>query len=157
MTRKSCATMQTLATRSPPLPAIRARHHRMRWRDRRPACALQRSSDNSMSRYPAQRPVLPTDAGRARHCAEVLKAVAHPLRLRIIAILCLGEEHVSALADRLGEPQAIVSQQLRVLRLRGLVAPECREGFSYYRLTEPALRELVGCMERCRVAPGGQP
>ncbi len=110
-----------------------------------------------MSRYPALRPVLPVDSGRARHCAEVLKAVAHPIRLRIVAILCLGEEHVSALAERLGERQAIVSQQLRVLRLRGLVAPRIRDGFAFYRLTEPALRELVGCMERCRVQPEGQP
>jgi DNA-binding transcriptional ArsR family regulator len=110
-----------------------------------------------MSRYPTLRAVLPVDHERARHCAEVLKAVAHPLRLRIIAILCQGEENVNALAARLGEPQAIVSQQLRILRLRGLVAPECRDGFSIYRLTEPALRDLVGCMERCRVQPEVRP
>ena len=55
-----------------------------------------------MSRYPALRAVLPADHERACHCAEVLKAVAHPLRLRIVAILCRGEEHVNALASRLG-------------------------------------------------------
>lgn len=110
-----------------------------------------------MSRYPALRAVLPVNQERACHCAEVLKAVAHPLRLRIVAILCRGDEHVNALAAQLGEPQAIVSQQLRILRLRGLVASERIDGFAWYRLAEPALRELVGCMERCRPEPGARP
>jgi ArsR family transcriptional regulator len=89
------------------------------------------------------------DAARAEHLAEVLKAVAHPLRLRIIATLCRGEAHVSALVERLGAAQPIVSQQLRILRSHGLVAASRENGFARYRLAEPALRELVCCMERC--------
>jgi ArsR family transcriptional regulator len=89
------------------------------------------------------------DANRAAHCAEILKAVAHPLRLRIVAILCEGDTHVTALAERLGASQAIVSQQLRILRSNGLVAASREGGFATYRLTEPSLRDLVGCMERC--------
>ena len=107
-----------------------------------------------MSRYPTAKPVIPSDSERARHCAEVLRAVAHPLRLRIVAILCQGDEHVNELAAKLREPQPIVSQQLRILRLRGLVTPVRKNGFAFYRLTEPALRDLVGCMERCAPAPG---
>ena len=102
-----------------------------------------------MSRYPVLKAVIPGNAERAEHCAEVLKAVAHPLRLRIIAILCRGEEHVNALAEELGAPQAIVSQQLRILRMHDLVEARRQDGFARYRLLEPALRELVGCMERC--------
>ena len=45
----------------------------------------------------------------------------------------------------------MVSQQLRILRLRGLVAVNRRQGFAFYRLAEPALEDLVGCMERCSV------
>lgn len=88
-------------------------------------------------------------AARAAHVAEVLRAVAHPLRLRIVATLCGGEEHVGALAERLRVPQPIVSQQLRILRSHGLVAATRARGFARYRLTEPALRELVCCMEKC--------
>ncbi len=89
------------------------------------------------------------DGGRAEHAAEVLKAVAHPLRLRIVATLCRGAEHVNALAEQLGVPQPIVSQQLRILRGHGLVAARRANGFAWYRLAEPALRDLVCCMERC--------
>ena len=104
-----------------------------------------------MSLHAASQAVLATSRERAFHCAEVLKAVAHPLRLRIVAILCSGPEHVGALAGDLEEPQAVVSQQLRILRLRGLVAVERKQGFAFYRLAEPALRGLIGCMERCSV------
>lgn len=86
----------------------------------------------------------------AERIAEALKGVAHPLRLRIVATLCLGEENVSGLAERLGAPQAIVSQQLRILRLHGLVAVTRHSGFARYRLAEPQLRSLVACMEKCR-------
>jgi ArsR family transcriptional regulator len=86
---------------------------------------------------------------RAEHAAEVLKAVAHPLRLRIVATLCRGAEHVTALAQALGVPQPVVSQQLRILRGRGLVAARREDGFAWYRLSEPALLDLVCCMEKC--------
>ena len=89
------------------------------------------------------------DIARAERAAEVLKAVAHPLRLRIVALLCRGERHVNGLADALEAPQAIVSQQLRILRARGLVAASRENGFARYRLAEPALNDLVCCMERC--------
>ena len=81
--------------------------------------------------------------------AEVLKAVAHPLRLRIVASLCEGEAHVGALAERLGASQAIVSQQLRILRSHGLVAATRAGGFARYRLIEQNLRGLVRCMQNC--------
>jgi ArsR family transcriptional regulator len=89
------------------------------------------------------------DERRAEHVAEVLKAVAHPLRLRIVATLCRGEEHVNALAERLEVSQPIVSQQLRILRGHGLVAASRANGFAWYRLSEPALKDLVCCMEKC--------
>ncbi len=94
-------------------------------------------------------PPIANDAARADHVAEVLKAVAHPLRLRIVAILCRGEENVTALADRVGANQAIVSQQLRILRSHGLVAASRQGGFARYRLVEQNLRGLVRCMEHC--------
>jgi DNA-binding transcriptional ArsR family regulator len=89
------------------------------------------------------------DEARAVHAAEVLKAVAHPLRLRIVATLCRGAEHVNALAERLDVPQPIVSQQLRILRGHGLVSARRANGFAWYRLAEPALQDLVCCMEKC--------
>ncbi len=81
--------------------------------------------------------------------AELLKAIAHPLRLRIVAILCEHDEHVNGLAEKLGANQSIVSQQLRILRMRGLVAATRQNGFSNYKLIEPHLRKMVSCLEGC--------
>ncbi len=94
-------------------------------------------------------PLIANDPTRADHVAEVLKAVAHPLRLRIVAILCRGEENVTALAEKVGASQAIVSQQLRILRSHGLVAANREAGFARYRIVEQNLRGLVRCMENC--------
>ncbi len=92
---------------------------------------------------------------QARRIADVLRAVAHPVRLRVIEILCCGDVHVNALVKRLGVAQPIVSQQLRVLRLHGLVAVTREAGFARYRLAEESLRDLVSCMSRCRAAMKG--
>ncbi len=95
------------------------------------------------------RPAIAVDPDRAARLSEVLKAVAHPLRLRIIAILVQGDANVTALAERLGAGQAIVSQQLRILRHNGLVAADREGGFATYRLVERNREGLVHCMEHC--------
>jgi DNA-binding transcriptional ArsR family regulator len=91
------------------------------------------------------------NAERAGEVAEILKAVAHPLRLRIIALLCKSEAEVNALAEQLGAPQAIVSQQLRILRMHRLVRASRANGRATYQLLESRLRDLVNCMEHCSI------
>ncbi len=78
-----------------------------------------------------------------------MKALAHPLRLRIVAILSESDEHVNALAEELEVPQSVVSQHLRILRMENLVGVERKDGFSVYRLLEPQIVNLLNCMERC--------
>ena len=83
---------------------------------------------------------------RFEEVANLLKALGHPLRLRIAALLDQGPLHVGAMAERLGAPQAIVSQQLRILRMSGLVAVT-RGGQAVYRLARPEVAKLLRCME----------
>lgn len=78
--------------------------------------------------------------------AEFLKALGHPLRLRIVARLAEGREHVGALADELGVHQAIASQQLRILRMAGIVAATRENGQAIYRLIDPRVVRLLRCM-----------
>ena len=93
---------------------------------------------------------LRADRQRASRAAETIKALAHPLRLRIVALLCAGPTHVTALADALRVGQSIVSQQLRILRSRGLVGVERRDGHAFYRIAEPGLPALIHCIDGCR-------
>ncbi len=87
---------------------------------------------------------------KAEQVAELLKAVAHPLRIRIVALLSEGDEHVTSLAEKLNASQAVVSQQLQILRIRKLVKATREHGFARYSINEQQLREIVGCMESCK-------
>jgi DNA-binding transcriptional ArsR family regulator len=83
--------------------------------------------------------------------AELLKVLAHPVRLQILDILRDGEQCVCHLQAVLGLRQAYVSQQLMELRELGLVADR-KEGLRvFYSVRDPSVyaildvaRSLVG-------------
>ncbi len=89
---------------------------------------------------------------RADALTEVVKAIAHPVRLRIISLLCQSDQRVIFMARRLERTPAAVSQQLRILRMSGLVSTERRDGEVYYTLAQPQLRQLVACLDGCQAA-----
>lgn len=81
---------------------------------------------------------------RAQSQTELLRVLAHPVRLQILRLLCEQEElHVNSLAERLGKGQPIISQQLRILRVAGLVESSRSHGFAYYRIADATRRDLL--------------
>lgn len=106
---------------------------------------MKKSSQSKHASY-----VLEAIGDRAEQLSHILKALGHPLRLRIVALLCERDEHVNGIAERLGAPQAMISQQLSVLRMNRLVESRREGGFAYYSIAEPRLRELMGCLEGCQ-------
>jgi DNA-binding transcriptional ArsR family regulator len=94
------------------------------------------------------------DIELAHRLAEVLKALAHPLRLRLVASLCREPQAVGGLCTELGVRQSMVSQHLAVLRMVGLVEADRAGGIATYSIREPGLRKLVECLADCR--KGGQ-
>lgn len=74
------------------------------------------------------------------YAARVLKALAHPVRLRILEVLTADEQVcVCHLENLLQLRQAYLSQQLAILRKAGLVRAQ-REGMNvYYTLTSAAI------------------
>jgi len=62
------------------------------------------------------------DRKLAERAAEVLKAVAHPIRLQIVEVLQDGERCVGDIVEALGEKQAITSQQLNIMKNKGVLA-----------------------------------
>ena len=75
--------------------------------------------------------------------AEILKALAHPIRLQILDILRDGEQCVCHLEAVLGLRQAYISQQLMLLRRAGLVADR-KDGLRvYYRITDRAVFRVI--------------
>ena len=66
-------------------------------------------------------------------------------RVRIVdALLAEGEMNVSDLVDRLGVPQARVSNHLGCLRWCGYIGTRREGKFVYYRVTDPRVSELMG-------------
>jgi ArsR family transcriptional regulator len=75
--------------------------------------------------------------------AELMKAMAHPTRLRVLDILAQEECCVCHLSAVLRKRQAYVSQQLMRLRDAGLVLDR-REGVMiYYRLADPRIEKVI--------------
>ena len=68
--------------------------------------------------------------------AGLLKALSHPVRLRIVEVLSGGELCVKRLEEILGVPQPTVSQHLARLKVAGLVESERRGHLVCYRLSE---------------------
>ncbi|MHC4528370.1 MAG: ArsR/SmtB family transcription factor [Planctomycetota bacterium] len=91
------------------------------------------------------------DNESARNVAEVLKAVAHPARLRVIELLEGGEKCVGEIVEALGEKQAITSQHLNLMRDKGILSRR-REGANvYYRIENKNVIKLLHCVhEHCK-------
>lgn len=79
---------------------------------------------------------------------RVTKALANPLRLKIIDQLDLDQERcVCELVDTLGCDQPVVSKHLAVLRSAGLVTSR-QEGTSvYYKLRTPCVKKFLDCID----------
>lgn len=93
-----------------------------------------------------------TDAEEAerlrRFKAEFFKALAHPLRIRILELLRTGPMSVSQLQAATGAPPSSVSQQLGVLRGRNVVATERHGTTIIYRVADPELFDLLDAARR---------
>ena len=75
--------------------------------------------------------------------ADFFKALAHPLRIRILEVLTEGEKSVNELQSILNSEGSAVSQQLAVLRNKNIVFGK-KEGTSvFYSLKDPMIKELL--------------
>jgi len=75
--------------------------------------------------------------------AEVLRALSHPARLRIIDALSTGEVCVKGLEEILGIPQPSVSQHLTRLKYAGLIESERRGHLVCYRLAHDRAAKIL--------------
>ncbi|HEX2863252.1 MAG TPA: metalloregulator ArsR/SmtB family transcription factor [Deinococcales bacterium] len=82
-------------------------------------------------------------AGVAERASELLKAVADPTRLCILAALAATELCVCDLASIAGTSQSAVSHQLRLLREQRLVAHRKEGRVVYYRLLDAHVTALI--------------
>ena len=80
--------------------------------------------------------------------AEFFKALAHPMRIRILELLRQGPLSVGQLQEAVGAPASSISQQLAVLRSRNIVATERRGTTVIYHVRDVDLFELLDVARR---------
>ena len=80
--------------------------------------------------------------------AGFFKALAHPIRIRILELLARQERTVQELQDALQLGQPVVSQQLAVLRANNIVLGT-KTGVSVrYALRDPLIADLLDIARR---------
>ena len=80
--------------------------------------------------------------------AEVLKAMAHPVRLGVIERLAGGERTCKELYQELDCSQSMMSQQLKILYHQGLVSIRKEGTTKYCALQNPDFLKLFECMHK---------
>jgi ArsR family transcriptional regulator, arsenate/arsenite/antimonite-responsive transcriptional repressor len=90
----------------------------------------------------------PIGESAAAGLAQVFKALADPVRLRLVSLIGAhegGEVCVCELTDAFDLTQPTISHHLKVLREAGIIGSERRGTWVYYRL-EPAALERMGAL-----------
>jgi len=78
--------------------------------------------------------------------ARALKAMSHPLRLKILCVLGNEEQSVQEIVDAVGTSQSNVSQHLGILRDKGVLRARKAANRVYYRVSDERTLALIGMM-----------
>ncbi|MES9844271.1 MAG: metalloregulator ArsR/SmtB family transcription factor [Candidatus Sedimenticola sp. PURPLELP] len=75
-----------------------------------------------------------------------LKAMSHPLRLKILCTLGGQEVSVQDIVEKVGTSQSNISQHLAILRDKGILASRKDANRVYYRVSDSRTLRLIGMM-----------
>lgn len=88
------------------------------------------------------------------NASRSLKAMAHPLRLRILCILgAHSEVSVQDIVEQVGTSQSNISQHLSILRDKGILSARKHANKVYYRVADPKILDLIGSMRAAFCGP----
>ncbi len=105
----------------------------MEMNTKKPSCALDKMAPEAVA-----------------HAAEMLKQLAHPMRLRMVDLLhTTGELPVCEITDYLGIAQATTSQHLNQMRRVGLLKAERRGKAVWYSIADNRPISLLNCICNC--------
>lgn len=78
--------------------------------------------------------------------ADAMKAIAHPLRLKILCVVGDQEISVQEIVEQVGTSQSNISQHLAILRAKGVLATRKDANRVYYRIDDLRTLKLIGMM-----------
>jgi ArsR family transcriptional regulator len=97
---------------------------------------------------PKSKPIL-LDWEKAQRAADILKTVAHPTRLRIAELLQTREMTVGEIQECLGSSQSMTSQQLSLMKARGILKSRKAGKSVYYGVDSPEVIQVLHCLKKC--------
>ncbi len=78
--------------------------------------------------------------------ARALKAISHPLRLKILCVVGDDEVCVQDIVDAVGTSQSNISQHLAILRDKGVLQTRKDANRVFYRVVDQRTLQLIGLM-----------
>lgn len=75
-----------------------------------------------------------------------LKAIAHPLRLKILCVLGGQEACVQEIVEVVGTSQSNISQHLAIMREKGVLLTRKDANRVFYRIGDARMLQLIGMM-----------
>lgn len=76
-----------------------------------------------------------------------LKAISHPLRLKILCVLGQNEVSVQDIVEIVGTSQSNISQHLAILRDKGVLASRKDANRVFYKVGDPRILRLISMMQ----------
>jgi DNA-binding transcriptional ArsR family regulator len=84
-----------------------------------------------------------TDIARAARC---LKAMSHPLRLKILCVLGTDSVSVQDIVEQVGTSQSNISQHLAILREKNILGSKKEANRVYYFIDDNRMLQLIQMM-----------
>jgi DNA-binding transcriptional ArsR family regulator len=82
--------------------------------------------------------------------ANMLKAIAHPVRISIVSYLEDGKKHtVSEIHKKLGIEQATASHHLVIMKDKGVLLSKREGKNTWYYLRHPNFRSILNTIAEC--------
>ncbi len=89
-------------------------------------------------------------ADKLLSAVNMLKVIAHPIRLAIVDLLTENEKMtVLEIQEALGLEQAIASQQLTLMEDKGVLISTKVSRNKYVSLRFPKMKNIIICLENC--------
>jgi ArsR family transcriptional regulator len=86
------------------------------------------------------------DDDQIEQASRAMKAMSHPLRLKILCVLGEHEVSVQDIVDAVGTSQSNISQHLAIMREKGVLRTRKDANRVYYRVGDPRTLEVVSMM-----------
>jgi DNA-binding transcriptional ArsR family regulator len=83
------------------------------------------------------------DINRAARC---IKAMSHPLRLKILCVLGTDSVSVQDIVDQVGTSQSNISQHLAILREKNILGSKKEANRVYYYIDDSRMLQLINMM-----------